>query len=201
MQRRGQSFTSPSSRTDCVRDKLARMDNSRLRIDCGHFASTVTACSRTIEVVACARTGLVRERDCWRGLNANTGFALTRTICFHVLFPTGSRSRICRVRGHEPHTSCGRSALLPRLLRGRRILSGLRSKACPVLNMMRNTLPPLLQHLVAPLFQLRGDSLDARGLFNGPHLGSPGRLVVQSHVRHLGDRGSCGFVDSFAEHF
>jgi NAD(P)-dependent dehydrogenase (short-subunit alcohol dehydrogenase family) len=41
-------------------------------------------------------------------------------------------------------------------------------KACPVLNMMRNTLPFLLQQLVAPVLQLRGDSLLARSL--KPHL-------------------------------
>lgn len=67
--------------------------------------------------------------------------------------------------------------------------------------MMRNTLPPLLQQFVTPKFQLRGDGLDARGLFDGPHFGSCGGFLTQSHVRQLGDRTSGGFIDSFAEHF
>ena len=41
--------------------------------------------------------------------------------------------------------------------------------------MMRNTLPPLLQQLVAPTLQLRHDSLDASNLLDG----------LQSRVREL----------------
>ena len=47
------------------------------------------------------------------------------------------------------------------------------NKARPVLNMMRNTLPFLLQQLVVPVLQLRGDGLDAGGLFNRSHFDAP----------------------------
>ena len=53
-----------------------------------------------------------------------------------------------------------------RLIRGRRILVTTRGKACPLLNVMGNTLPPLLIEFRAPLLQLRDDTFNAGGLFN-----------------------------------
>jgi len=179
MQRRGQLFASPCARTDCGRDQFAVVDNSRLRTVCGQSASTTVACSRTIEAAACARTWIVCGRDCGRGLNADTDRSWTRKVSVRGLSQAESGSRICRVRGHEPHTSRGQSALSPRLLRGRRILVSTRGRACPVLNMMRNTLPPLLQHLIAPILQLRGDCLDAGDLFNRSHFNAPGVVSTE----------------------
>ena len=128
-----QLVASPSSRTDCVRDEIAVVDNPRLWTDCGHSASAAAACSWTIEATACARTWIVRGHDCWRGLNADTANSWTWIVCVGVLFSTESRPWICPVRGHEPHASRGQSSLTPRLIRGRRILVPTRGKACPVL--------------------------------------------------------------------
>lgn len=74
--------------------------------------------------------------------------------------------------------SRGCSALTPRLIRGRRILVATRGKACPVLNVMGNTLPPLVQHLITPAFQLRGDGFNAAGLFNRADFDAPGVMSV-----------------------
>jgi hypothetical protein len=147
----GQFFANPRSRTDCVRDQFADVDSSRLRTVCGQFESVAAAGSRTVESAALLRTRPVRGRACLRGLNVDTDSSRTRTVCVRVLFSTESRSRICRARDHEPLTSRGYSACSPRRPRGRRSLAPARGKACPVLNMMRNTLPPLLQQFVAPV--------------------------------------------------
>ena len=71
----------------------------------------------------------------------------------------------------------GNAACPPRLIRGHQVLRWRRGRACPVLNMMTNTLPPLLQQRVAPVLQLRGDGLDARGLLNRPRSDARGQLV------------------------
>ena len=45
--------------------------------------------------------------------------------------------------------------------------------------MMTNTLFPLLQQLVAPVLQLRGDGFNAGGLFNRAHFDAPGVVSIQ----------------------
>jgi hypothetical protein len=145
MQRCGQFSASPCSRADWVCDQFADTDNSSLRTVRGQFESVAAAGSRTIKAAALPRTWPVRGRACLRGLNADMDCSRTRTVCVRALFPAEPRSRICRARGHEPLISRGCSACSSRLIRGRRSLAPARGKACPVLNMMRNTLPPLLQ--------------------------------------------------------
>ena len=70
--------------------------------------------------------------------------------------------------------------------------------------MMRNTLPLLLQQLVAPVLQLRGDGFDAAGLFNRPHFDAPGVVSTEWRFRQL-HHGMFGVgVETFAklcEHF
>lgn len=79
----------------------------------------------------------------------------------------------------------GSSALTPRLIRGRRILVATRGKACPVLNVMRNTLPPLLQQLVPPVLQLRSDCFNAGGLLDGADFDAPGVVSARWRFRQL----------------
>ena len=55
-----------------------------------------------------------------------------------------------------------------------KVLEKSRGNACLVLNMMRNTLPPILAQLVSPLLQLIGDGFNAGGLFNRSHFNLPG---------------------------
>ena len=55
-----------------------------------------------------------------------------------------------------------------------KVLEKSRGNACLVLNMMRNTLPPILAQLVSPLLQLCGDGFNAGGLFNRAHFNLPG---------------------------
>src|SRR6185369_3369654 len=93
-------------------------------------------------------------------------------------FMDESSSRICRVAGHVATILRGYRAASPRRLRGRRILVPTRGKACPVLNMMSHTLPPLWFYFIAPLFQLRGDGLNPGGLFNRFQLDASGLMHV-----------------------
>ncbi len=166
MQQRGWSSASPRSRTDCDRDQSAEVDSSRLRTVRGQCVTVAASDSRTVEAAALPRTRSVRGRARLRGLNADTDCSRTRTDCGRVLFSTESRSRICRARGHEPLTSRGCSACSPQLPRGLRSLAPARGKACPVLNMMRNTLSPLLLHFLTPTLQLRDSDCDLRGLLD-----------------------------------
>jgi len=145
MQRRVLLFAGPRSRTNCVCDQFADEVCSRLRPICGRFTTAAAACSRTTEAVACARTWTVRGLDCRLELNAIADCSRTRSIRGCVLSWTGLMSWKCRVCGHEPVTSRGCSAPASRPCRGRENLPPGRSKACPVLNMIGNTLPPLLQ--------------------------------------------------------
>ena len=105
---------------------------------------------------------------------------------------------------HERLILRGYSACPPRLIRGHQVLRSRRGKACPVLNMMRNTLPLLLQQLVAPVLQLRGDGFDAAGLFNRPHFDAPGVVSTEWRFRQL-HHGMFGVgIETFAkfcEHF
>ena len=51
--------------------------------------------------------------------------------------------------------------------------------------MMRNTLPPLLHQLVAPLFQLRSDGLNPAGLFDGCNLHTSGVMAAKWRLPEL----------------
>jgi hypothetical protein len=179
MQRRRQFVVRPCSRTDCARDQFGDVDSSRLRTGCGQFESVAAAGSRTVKAAALPRTQPVGGRTRLRGLNADMDCSRIRAVCGRVLFAAKSSSRICRARGNEPLTSRGCSACPPRLSRGRRSLAPARGKACPVLNMMRNTLPPLLQQFVPPVLQLRGNGLDAGCLFNRSYFDAPGVVCAK----------------------
>ncbi len=65
--------------------------------------------------------------------------------------------------------------------------------------MMRNTLPFLLQQLVAPVLQLRGDGLDAGGLFNRPHFDARGVVSAKLRFRRLHHGMSGMDVETFAK--
>ena len=65
--------------------------------------------------------------------------------------------------------------------------------------MMRNTIPFLLQQLVAPVLQLRSDGLDAGGLFNRPHFDAPSVVSAKLRFRQL-HHGMFGMdVEAFAK--
>ena len=70
--------------------------------------------------------------------------------------------------------------------------------------MMRNTLPPLLQQFVAPVLQLRGDGLDAGGLFNRVDFDTPGVMRAEWGFRQL-HHGMFGVgietLAKFVQHF
>ena len=130
--------------------------------------------------------------DCLRGQNADADclrghgqkFASVVGMGNHS-FMTVAMSRVC---GHGSDTisrsQCRR--ICHRVhrfgLKGHENLPPGRSKACPVLNIMRNTLPPLLAQLVAPLLQLCGDGFNAGGLFNRSHFNVPGVVVGREAV-------------------
>ncbi len=66
---------------------------------------------------------------------------------------------------------------------------------------MRNTLPPLLQQFVPPLFQLRGDGLNPGGLFDGSDFNVASVTIAKLRVRELYYRMCGAFVQPFAELF
>ena len=67
--------------------------------------------------------------------------------------------------------------------------------------MMRNTLPPLLLQLVAPVLQLRGESLNAAYLFDFQHFDSCGAVVAKVCVWQLNHQIGGVVVDVFAKFF
>jgi len=66
---------------------------------------------------------------------------------------------------------------------------------------MSDTLPPLLQQLVPPLFQLRCDSLDTGVLLDVSGLGLCSEMIAHPRIWLLHDRADGSVIDSFAEYF
>ena len=130
MRRRGQFFASRGSRRILVCDEFADMDGARLRTVCGQFVSAANACPRTVETVMRLRMRTACDRACGRGLSADMDCSRTRINRVRGLFPTGLRSWTCQGSGHGTEISRGRSACLPRLIRGRRSLVRSRGNAC-----------------------------------------------------------------------
>ena len=180
MPQRGQFLASRGSRRILVRDEFADVDRSRLRTVCGQFVSAMNAWSRTVETVMRSRMRTVCDRACRRGLGADMDSSRTRTNRVRGLFPTGLSSWTCQGCGHGTLISRGRSACSPRLIRGQRILVTSRGLACPMLNMLRNTLPPFLPQLVSPGFQLRHDGFDLGRLLDRACFDTCGMLVAEA---------------------
>src|SRR6266702_5496840 len=185
MRRRGQFLASRGSRRILVCDEFVDMDCSRLRTVCGQFVSAANACPRTVETVMRSRMRTVCDRACGRGLSADMDCSRTRINRVRGLFPTGLRSWTCQGSGHGTEISRGRSACLPRLIRGRRSLVRSRGNAYIILNMVRNTVPPRLLQLVTPAFQLGHYGLEASDLFDGLPFDPNGIVVTQSRGRQL----------------
>jgi len=158
--------------------RFVGVDNPSLWTDCGHILFAANSCLRPVKFVAGSWMRTVSCRICGRGWNTDVDCSRTRIIRVHVLHwicPCLWNNRVCV---HESLILRDCSAFSPRPVRGRKNLPPGRSKACPVLNMMRNTLPPLLHQLVTPLFQLRGHGLNSAGLFDGVDLNAPGLVIV-----------------------
>jgi hypothetical protein len=168
-----------------VRDEFADMNSARLRAVCGQFVSAANACPRTVETVMRSRMRTGCDRACWRGLSVDRNCSRTRKGCACALFVDCACSRICRVRGHERAILRGCLACSPRLIRGRRNLVKPRGRACPLLNMVRNTVPPRLLQLVPPALQLGHYGPEASDLFDGLPFDPRGIVVTQSRVRQL----------------
>src|SRR5438874_12354041 len=165
--RQGRSLASVGSSSVCKRGKIEDVDNSRVRPVCGQFVSAAEACSRTVETGTCSRMRPGCDRACVGGLSADMDCSRTRINRVRGLFPTGLRSWTCQGSGHGTEISRGRSACLPRLIRGRRSLVRSRGNAYIKLNTLRNTQPVRLPQLVTPGFQLRHDGLEASNLLDG----------------------------------
>ena len=67
--------------------------------------------------------------------------------------------------------------------------------------MMSNTLPPLLQQIVAPLLQLRCHGLNSSNLFDAHHLGACGNVIAEPGFRQVNDDIGGVVIDVFAEPF
>ena len=167
MRRRGQFLASRGSRRIRVCDEFADMDSARLRTVCGQFVSAATASPRIVETVMRSRMRTVCDRVRGRGLSADMDCSRTRINRVGGLFPTGLRSWTCQGSGHGTEISRGRSACLPRLIRGRRSLVRSRGNAYIILNTLRKTLPVLLPQLVPPAFELGHYRLEASNLLDG----------------------------------
>src|SRR2546426_1607098 len=180
MPRRGQFLASRGSRRILVRGQCADVDSSRLRTVCGQFVSAANAWSRTVEIAMRSRMRTVCDRDRGRGLSADMDSSRTGTNRVRGLFPTGMSLWTCQGSGHGTLISRGCSACSPRTIRGHRILVTSRGSACPMLNMLRNTLPPFLLQLVSPAFQLRHDGFDLGRLLDRVHCDTCGMLVGEA---------------------
>ena len=64
---------------------------------------------------------------------------------------------------------------------------------------MSNTLPPLLQQIVAPLLQLRGHGLYSGDLFDVHNLGPRCNMIAESGLRQFNDEVRGVAVNVFAE--
>ena len=82
-----------------------------------------------------------------------------------------------------------------------KVLEKSRGNACLVLNMMRNTLPPILAQLVSPLLQLIGDCFNAGSMFNCSHFNLPGVVSTVWSFRQLHHGISGVGIDTFAKFF
>src|SRR5437660_666740 len=122
----------------------------------------------------------VCDRACGRGLNADMDSSRTRTNRVRGLLPTGLSSWTCQGCGHGTLISRGRSACLPRPIRGHRILVQSRGLAYIELSTLRNTLPVLLPQLVSPAFQLRHDGFDLGRLLDSARFDTCGMLVAEA---------------------
>lgn len=174
------------------------MDLPRSWTDGGRVLTDATACSRIAEANSRSCPRLVPCRLCGRGQNAIADCSRTWTgrVCALCVVKPCSRTGCCR--GREPMALRGCSALTPRLIRGRRILVATRGKACPVLIMMRNTLPPLLAEFVTPLFQLCCHGLNSGDLLDAHHLGPRCYMIAQSRFGQFNDEVCGVVVDVFA---
>jgi len=89
----------------------------------------------------------------------------------------------------------------PRLIRGNENLPPGRGRACPELNMIRNTLPPLMHQFVAPLLQLCGDGLNAGGLFDGSGFDTSSVVTGLVRLRQFDSRIGSLVVEMLAKHY
>ncbi len=177
------------------------MDCSRLRTGRGHGLFTATGWVRTVTGRPRSRSWIDCGRGCGQGQDMVTDWTQPRSWRGCGLFASWTRSRTGHGHGWLAGLWRGHSASKPRPLRGRKNLRWRRSKACPVLNMMRNTLPPLLQQFVAPALQLRGEGLNTADLFNFQHFDSCGAVIAEMCVRQLNDQVGGILVDVFAKFF
>ena len=122
--------------------------------------------SRTASAWTWTRTGTDCGRGCVHGQDTVTDWPLPWSRSGCGLASDWTRSRTGHGRDRLAGRLRGHSASKSRPFRGRKTLRWRRSKACPILNMMRNALTLLLQQFVPPAFQLPGDRFDARDLFN-----------------------------------
>ncbi len=67
--------------------------------------------------------------------------------------------------------------------------------------MMSNTLPPLLEQIVAPLLQLLRDGLNSSDLFDAHHFGACCDMLAESSFRQINDDIRGVVVDVFAKPF
>ena len=163
----------PRTRTGYGHGLCAAADWTRTRM------FTDTGWSRTFAARTRSRTWTGCGRGCGHGQDTVTDWTRPRAWHGCGLVSDWTRSRTGHGHGQQAGRWRGHSATKPRPLRGLKNLPPGRSKACPVLNMMRNTLPPLFQQFITPGFQLRGDSFDACSLFNRPGFNAARLLVVK----------------------
>lgn len=177
------------------------VDLPRSWTDGGCDLAAAAAGSRIAETDACPCPRTIPCRVCGRGQNAIADWSRTWTArgCALCMVEPSSRTGCCR--GRKSMMLRGWSVLTPRLIRGRRILVATRGKACPVLNVMRNTLPPLLVEFVTPFLQLRSHGLNPGDLFDAHHLSSRSYMSAESGFRQFDDEVRGVVIDVLTKTF
>jgi hypothetical protein len=192
-------FTSCNSRIVLILGEFAGVERSRLRIACGLFMAIAAAGFRTFVAIASSRMRAVCKRICCHELNVSVDrlWMLKTRLC--ALCEGCSSSRTGRVCGQEQYILRSHPLPCPRPTRGHENLVLTRGRACPVLNMMRNTLPPSMFQFTMPGFKQSSDLLNLLRLVHCVHTDLSCELTGYTGWWYLPDRSGGVFVDAFTE--
>jgi len=78
-------------------------------------------------------------------------------------------------------------------------LTNVRGRACPILHMLRNILPPSMFQFTVPGFKQAGDLLNLLGLLHRVRTDLSGELAVDAGRWYLPDGSGGVFINAFTE--
>ena len=175
------------------------VERSWHRIVCGDLMAFADAGSRTVTAVTSSRMRAVCDPARWHELNVNMDCSRARITRLCGLRGGCLSSWISRVCGHEQFIFRRLPLPSPRPIRGHKNLPPGRGRACLVLNMVRNTLPPSLFQFALPGFKKPSDLLNLPCLFHRALTDLSRELTSDTGWWYLPDRSGGVVVDAFTE--